>query len=67
MCRAATSDTTDSAVSSPNSSECDEGVTIHADPAVEAVDTLSGVSSPSAYQEVKKKEIVNKEVIKNEV
>ncbi|KAK7218487.1 hypothetical protein V2G26_006490 [Clonostachys chloroleuca] len=65
--QAATSDTTDSAVSSPNSSECDEGVTIHADPAVEAVDTLSGVSSPSAYQEVKKKEIVNKEVIKNEV
>ncbi|CAH0048651.1 unnamed protein product [Clonostachys solani] len=64
--QAATSDTTDSAVSSPNSSECDEGVTIHADPAVEAVDTLSGVSSPSAYQEVVKKEIVSKEVIKNE-
>ncbi|VUC25375.1 unnamed protein product [Clonostachys rosea] len=65
--QAATSDTTDSAVSSPNSSECDEGVTIHADPAVKAVDTLSGVSSPSAYKEVVKKEIVNKEVIKNEV
>jgi hypothetical protein len=38
------------AVSTPNSSECDEGVTIHADPTVVAVADESVQSSPSAKE-----------------
>ncbi|KND88757.1 Sporulation-specific protein 5 [Tolypocladium ophioglossoides CBS 100239] len=42
------------AVSTPNSSECDEGVTIHADPTVVAVTDESVQPSPSAKEAPKK-------------
>ena len=54
--RAATSSSTDAAVSTPTTSEFDEGTTIHADPAAAAVVKKENVpTSPSLV----KKEPVN--------
>lgn len=52
--RTATSSSTDAAVSTPNSSEYDEGITIHADPAAVAVTVESVQLSPSAKQDAQK-------------
>ncbi|KJZ77919.1 hypothetical protein HIM_02556 [Hirsutella minnesotensis 3608] len=49
LSEAATSESADAAVSTPNSSECDEGVTIHADPTIVVAAAVESVHrSPSA-------------------
>lgn len=54
--RAATSTSTDTAISTPTTSELDEGTTIHADPAVAAVKKKENAeTSPS----IMKKEAAN--------
>lgn len=55
--RTATVSSTDGAISTPSSSECDEGVTIHADPVIVAVGSKSLQSSPL----IKKESIVKQE------
>ena len=64
ICRTATSASTEDAVSTPSSSECDEevSVTIHADPNFGVVANASTQSSPSAKKEVSKKEVSKKDI-----
>ena len=51
------SSSSDANVSTPNSSECDEGVTIHADPTAAAAAADEGVqTSPSVNKETSKSE-----------
>ncbi|KYK59262.1 RNA binding protein MSSP-2 [Drechmeria coniospora] len=54
MSETATSSSTDAAVSTPNSSEYDEGITIHADPTAVAVAVESVQLSPSAKKDASK-------------
>ncbi|KAM4057035.1 RNA recognition motif domain-containing protein [Hirsutella rhossiliensis] len=54
LSEAVTNASTDAAVSTPNSSECDEGVTIHADPTVVAAADESVQTSPRVHVAGKK-------------
>lgn len=57
----------DATISTPTTSECDESVTIRADPAVVAAAGKENIQqSPSAKKEAPKKEAPKKEVPKKE-